>query len=95
MVRRPAQRDSSPHALDIDVNVSLSGLNAANITSGVFGSALIPTLDNSKISDLDAAKLSGTLSADRIASGSISDAKLSLGIQLYVSCHLVASEDAH
>ena len=64
---------------DIDVNVSLNNLNAANITSGVFGSALIPTLGDAKLSDLDAAKLTGTLSADRIASGSISDAKLSLG----------------
>ena len=56
---------------DIDVNVSLSGLTADNITSGVFGLARIPTLDNSKISALDAAKLTGTLSADRIAAGSI------------------------
>ena len=52
---------------DIDVNVSLSGLTADNIQSGTFGSARIPTLGNSKISDLDAAKLTGTLSADRIA----------------------------
>ena len=61
---------------DIDVNVSLSGLTADNITSGTFGSARIPTLGNSKISDLDAAKLTGTLSADRIALSSISDTKL-------------------
>ena len=64
---------------DIDVNVSLSGLTADNILSGVFDSARIPTLSDSKISDLNAAKLTGTLSADRIASGSISDTKLVLG----------------
>jgi hypothetical protein len=51
---------------DIDVNVSLSGLTAANITSGVFDSARIPTLDNSKISDLDAAKLTGTIASGRL-----------------------------
>ena len=32
---------------DIDVNVSLSNLNAANITSGTFDLARIPTLGNS------------------------------------------------
>ena len=39
---------------DIDVNVSLTGITADNITSGVFGLARIPTLDDSKISDLNA-----------------------------------------
>ena len=64
---------------DIDVNVSLSGLTADNIQSGTFGLPRIPTITNSKISDLDAAKLTGTLSADRIAAGSISDTRLALG----------------
>ena len=35
---------------DIDVNVSLSNLNAANITSGTFDLARIPTLGNSMMS---------------------------------------------
>ena len=52
---------------DIDVNVSLSGLTADNITSGVFGLARIPTLDNSKISALDAAKLTGTIASGRLS----------------------------
>ena len=51
---------------DIDINVSLSDLNAANITTGVFSSAVIPTLGNSKISDLDAAKLTGTIASARL-----------------------------
>ena len=51
---------------DIDVNVSLSGLTADNIQSGTFGSARIPTLSNSKISDLDAAKLTGTIASGRL-----------------------------
>jgi len=52
---------------DIDVNVSLSGLTADNITSGVFGLPRIPTLGNSKISDLDAAKLTGTIDSGRLS----------------------------
>ena len=64
---------------DIDVNVSLSGLTADNIQSGIFGLPRIPTITNAKITGLDAAKLTGTLSADRIALNSIIDPKLSLG----------------
>ena len=52
---------------DIDVNVSLNDLNASNITTGVFSSAVIPTLGNAKISDLDAAKLTGTIASARLA----------------------------
>jgi hypothetical protein len=52
---------------DIDVNVSLSGLTADNITSGVFGLPRIPTLGNSKISDLDATKLTGTIDSGRLS----------------------------
>ena len=51
---------------DIDVNVSLSGLTADNITSGGFGLLRIPTIDNSKISDLDATKLTGTIASGRL-----------------------------
>ena len=64
---------------DIDVNVSLSGLTADNIQSGIFGLPRIPTLSDSKISDLNAAKLTGFLNVDRIETGSISDTKLALG----------------
>ena len=53
---------------DIDINVSLDNLDAANITSGTFADA--------RISDLNAAKLTGTLSADRIADESIPKAKI-------------------
>ena len=51
---------------DIDVNVSLSGLTADNIQSGIFSLPRIPTLDNSKISDLDAAKLTGTIASGQL-----------------------------
>ena len=34
----------------LDVNVNLQNLSAANITSGVFTQAVIPTLDKDKIS---------------------------------------------
>ena len=51
---------------DIDVNVSLSGLTADNITSGTFTLPRIPTLGNSKISDLDAAKLTGTIASGQL-----------------------------
>ena len=53
---------------DIDVNVSLDNLDAANITSGEFTDA--------RISDLNAAKLTGTLSADRIIDGSLPKSKI-------------------
>ena len=36
---------------DIDINVSLSDLNAANITTGVFSAAVIPELSKDKISN--------------------------------------------
>ena len=52
---------------DIDVNVNLTGLSADNIQSGVFGLPRIPTITNSKISDLDAAKLTGTIASDRLS----------------------------
>ena len=61
---------------DIDINVSLSDLNAANITEGIFSTTVIPTLGNSKISDLDAGKLTNTLNVDRIADGSITKDKV-------------------
>ena len=60
---------------DIDVNVSPTGITADNITSGVFGLPRIPTLDDSKISDLDASKLTGTIATDRIPT--IDDGKIS------------------
>ena len=53
---------------DVDINVSLSDLNAANITSGQFGDA--------RLSDMNAAKLTGTLSADRIADATIPKSKI-------------------
>ena len=53
---------------DIDINVSLDNLDAANITSGQFGDA--------RISDLNATKLTGTLSADRINDGSLPKSKI-------------------
>ena len=56
---------------DIDVNVSLDNLDAANITSGEFTDA--------RISDLNAAKLTGTLSADRISNGSLPKSKINEG----------------
>ena len=40
---------------DIDINVSLSDLDAANITSGQFGDA--------RLSDMNAAKLTGTIAS--------------------------------
>jgi len=52
---------------DIDVNVSLSGLTADNIQSGVFGLPRIPTLGNDKISGLAASKLTGTIASDRLS----------------------------
>ena len=61
---------------DIDINVSLNDLNAANITTGVFSAGVIPTLGDAKISDLDAAKLTGTLNVARIADGSITKSKI-------------------
>ena len=60
---------------DIDVNVSLTGITADNITSGVFGLARIPTLDDSKISDLDASKLTGTAALAQIPT--LGDANIS------------------
>jgi hypothetical protein len=51
---------------DIDVNVSLDNLNASNITAGVFTTDRIPTLGDAKLSDLNAAKLTGTIVSDRI-----------------------------
>jgi hypothetical protein len=56
---------------DIDINVSLDNLDAANITSGQFGDA--------RISDLNATKLTGTLSADRINDGSLPKSKINEG----------------
>jgi len=64
---------------DIDINVSLSNLTAANITSGVFTVDRIPdmsankitadTLDAARIPDIDAAKItSGVIDAQRIPS---------------------------
>ena len=53
---------------DIDVNVSLDNLNAANITAGQFPDA--------RISDLNASKLTGLLSMDRITDDSITKAKI-------------------
>eukprot|EP01044_Picomonas_judraskeda_P001855 COSAG03_NODE_119_length_12315_cov_126.503847_6_plen_428_part_00 len=64
---------------DIDVNVSLNDLNASNITDGVFDVDRIPTLGDAKLSGLNASKLTGLVSVDRIEDGSISDAKLTLG----------------
>ena len=61
---------------DIDINVSLNDLNAADITTGVFNTSVIPTLGDAKISDLDAAKLTGTLNVARIADGSITKSKI-------------------
>ena len=61
---------------DIDINVSLNDLNAANITTGVFSAGVIPTLGDAKISALDAAKLTGTLNVARIADGSITKSKI-------------------
>ena len=61
---------------DIDINVSLNDLNAANITTGVFSAGVIPTLGDAKISDLDAAKLTGTLNVARIADDSITKSKI-------------------
>ena len=61
---------------DIDINVSLNDLNAANITTGVFSAGVIPTLGDAKISNLDAAKLTGTLNVARIADGSITKSKI-------------------
>ena len=51
---------------DIDVNVNLTGLSADNIQSGVFGLPRIPTITNSKILDLDATKLTGTIASGRL-----------------------------
>ena len=34
---------------DIDVNVSLNDLNAANITTGVFSAGVIPTLGDARL----------------------------------------------
>eukprot|EP01046_Picozoa_sp_COSAG06_P061625 COSAG06_NODE_13589_length_1241_cov_72.042907_1_plen_352_part_10 len=51
---------------DIDVNVSLSDLDAANITSGQFGSDRIPILGDAKLSALSASKLTGTIQSDQI-----------------------------
>ena len=61
---------------DIDINVSLNDLNAADITTGVFNTSVIPTLGAAKISDLDAAKLTGPLNVARIADGSITKSKI-------------------
>ena len=49
------------------MNVSLSGLTADNIQSGVFGLPRIPTLGNDKISGLAASKLTGTIASDRLS----------------------------
>ena len=38
---------------DVDINVNLQNLNAANITSGVFSASVIPTLDKSRATLLD------------------------------------------
>jgi len=62
---------------DIDVNVTLGDLNAANITSGIFDTGRIPTIGDSKVSDLNAAKLTGLVSADRIGNGTIPKLKIS------------------
>jgi hypothetical protein len=62
---------------DIDVNVTLGDLNAANITSGIFDTGRIPTIGDSKLSDLNAAKLTGLVSADRIGNGTIPKLKIS------------------
>ena len=59
---------------DIDINVTMNDLNAANITAGTFGVDRIPTLGDSKISDLDATKLTGTIATDRIRT--IDDGKI-------------------
>ena len=60
---------------DIDVNVSLTGITADNITSGVFSLPRIPTLDDSKISDLNASKLTGTAALAQIPT--LDDSKIS------------------
>ena len=60
---------------DIDVNVSLTGITADNITSGTFDQARIPTLGDSKISDLDANKLTGTVALAQIPT--LDDSKIS------------------
>ena len=60
---------------DVDINVSMNDLNAANITGGTFDQARIPTLGNSKISDLDAGKLTGTAALAQIPT--LDDTKIS------------------
>eukprot|EP01043_Picozoa_sp_COSAG02_P012991 COSAG02_NODE_513_length_20826_cov_323.015246_2_plen_482_part_00 len=64
---------------DIDVNVSLGDLNAANVTAGIFDIARIPVIGNTRVSDLDAAKLTGTLNVDRLSNASIPKAKINEG----------------
>ena len=66
---------------DIDVNVSLDNLNASNITAGVFNIDRIPSITNDKITSLDANKLTGILSADRLSDDSIPKAKINEGDQ--------------
>lgn len=53
---------------DVDINVSLSDLDAANITSGEFDSDRIPILGDAKLSALSATKLTGTIQSDQIQS---------------------------
>lgn len=66
---------------DIDVNVSLGDLNAANVTAGIFDIARIPVIGNTHVSDLDAGKLTGTLNVDRLSNASIPKAKINEGEQ--------------
>ena len=63
---------------DVDINVNLQNLNAANITSGVFSASVIPTLDKSKISTASAWPVADIpdLPASKIQSGHLDSARL-------------------
>ena len=63
---------------DVDINVNLQNLNAANITSGVFSASVIPTLDKSKISTASTWVVGDIpdLPASKIQSGHLDSARL-------------------